>query len=106
MKSNLAVYLWIGIAALLLGSVYLIVEGVKVYKIFVESVVGKLVKTLVIVLLIELYSLGLVSFAFVKFYPKGTIFILPIVVLWIISLGYAIFAVRGAKQEVTGLTKK
>ena len=106
MSGNLSIYLWVGIGILLIGSVYLIVEGVKVQKIFADSIVGRLVKTLVVVLLIELYSLGLVSFAFVRFYPKGLIFILPIVFLWIVSLAYAILAVRGAKQEVANLTKK
>jgi len=105
MDSNLTIYLWIGIAILIIGSIYLIFEGVKVYRIFSDSTVGRLVKTLVIVLLIELYSLGLVSYAFIRFYPKGMLFILPIVILWIISLGYAIFAIRGAKREVIGLTK-
>ena len=106
MDSGLTVYLWIGIAFLIIGSVYLIIEGVKVHKIFADSIVGKLIKTLVAVLLIELYSLGLVSFAFIKFYPKGIIFLLPIVFLWIVSLGYAIFAVKDAKREVFGLTKQ
>ena len=105
MSGNLSVYLWIGIAALIFGSIYLIIEGVKVHKIFAESIVGRLVKTLVLVLLIELYSLGLVSLAFVRFYPSGLAFILPIVFLWIVSLVYAIFAVRSAKQEVVNLTK-
>lgn len=105
MDGNLAVYFWIGIAVLIVGSIYLIVEGVRVYKFFTESIVGRLVKTLVVVLLIELYSLGLVSFAFVNFYPKGLLFILPIIFLWIVSLLYAIFAIRSAKLEVTKLTK-
>ena len=105
MNENLTLYLWIGIALLIIGSVYLIIEGVKVHRIFADSVVGRLVKTLVVVLIIELYSLGLVSFAFIKFYPRGMTFLLPIVFLWIVSLGYAIFAVKGAKQEVSRLTK-
>lgn len=105
MDGNLALYFWVGIVALVVGSIYLIVDGVRVYKIFAESIVGRLVKTLVVVLLIELYSLGLVSFAFVNFYPKGLLFILPIIFLWIVSLLYAIFAIRSAKLEVTKLTK-
>ncbi len=106
MLGNLTIYVWIGIAVLIIGSIYLIVEGVKVHKIFAESIVGRLVKILVVVLIIELYSLGLVSFAFIRFYPKGMIFILPIVFLWIVGLAYAIFGIRGAKREVVNLTKK
>lgn len=100
---GLAIYLWIALALLVVGSIYLIVEGYKVHKLFLESVVGKLVKTLVTVFLIELYSLGIVSFAFIYFYPRGTIVLLPILVLWIISLLFAIFAIRSAKKQVTSL---
>jgi hypothetical protein len=99
------IYLWIGIGILIVGSIYLIALGMMVQKIFVDSIVGRLVKTLMVVVLIELYSLGLVCYALVRFYPNGIIFILPIIFLWIISLTYAIFAIRGAKQEVTKLTK-
>src|SRR3989338_1302774 len=106
MSGNLSIYLWVGIGILLIGSVYLIVEWVKVQKIFADSIVGRLVKTLVVVLLIELYSLGLVSFAFVRFYPKGLFFFFPLFFLWIVSLVYLIIAERGAGKKVFGLKKK
>ncbi len=102
---DLLIYLWVGIGLLVVGSAYLIVEGIKVQRIFADSIVGRLVKTLMVVVLIELYSLGLVCYAFVRFYPKGIIFILPIIFLWIISLAYAIYAISGAKKEVASLTK-
>lgn len=102
---NINTYLWLSLAVLIAGSVYLIVEGVRVHKLFADSVVGKLVKILVVVLLIELYSLGIVSYAFILFYPKGTVVLLPIMLLWIISLGFAIGGVRSAKQQVTRLIK-
>ena len=101
--NNLLIYLWLGIIILILGSAYLIIEGIKVQKLFAESIVGKLVKTLMVVVLIELYSLGLVCFIFIRFYPKGIIFILPIIFLWIVSLFYAIYAINGAKREVSKL---
>lgn len=104
--TDLTTYLWLALAVLILGSLYLIVEGYKVHKLFTESIVGKLVKALVVVFLIELYSLGIVSYAFVFFYPKGTIVLLPIVVLWIVSLAFAIFAIRSAKNQVAGLINK
>jgi hypothetical protein len=85
------------------GSIYLIVEGYTVHKLFAESVVGKLVKALVVVFLIELYSLGIVSFAFFFFYPRGVVVLLPIVVLWLISLVFAIAAIRTAKKQVSNL---
>jgi len=104
--NQLITYLWLALVVLVAGSVYLIVEGYKVHKLFAESIVGRLVKTLVVVLLIEIYSLGIVTFAFLTFYPNGTVVLIPIVVLWIVSLVFAIFAVRGAKREVTQLFKR
>ena|SRR6266403_928682 len=105
MYSSITDFLWLALALLVVGSVYLIVEGARVHSLFADSIVGRLVKTLVIVLLIELYSLGIVCFAYITFYPKGVVVLLPIVLLWLISLIYAIFAIRDAKQEVTKLMK-
>jgi hypothetical protein len=103
---DLMTYLWLSLVLLALGSIYLIVEGYKVHKLFAESIVGKLVRALVVVFLIELYSLGIVSYAFLFFYPKGAIVLLPIVILWIVSLFFAVFAIRSAKKEVTSLVGK
>ncbi len=91
-----------GLVILFFGSVYLIVEGYRVYKIFQESIIGKLVKTLVVVLLVELYSLGVLSILYLfasKF--QGVEVVLPIAGLWILSLLYAIVAIRTAKKQVT-----
>lgn len=101
--TNLTNYLWLALVVLVVGSLYLIVEGYKVHKLFAESIVGKLVKALVVVFLIELYSLGIVTYAFMFFYPKGVVVLLPIVALWIVSLVFAIFAIRSAKLEVAKL---
>ncbi len=103
--ANVSTFLWLALGILVIGSIYLIVEGYLVHKLFSESIVGRLIKVLVVVLLIELYSLGIVAFAFLTFSPKGTVVLLPIIVLWIISLAFAIFAVRSAKKEVTKLTE-
>jgi hypothetical protein len=103
--NELVTYLWIALGLLLLGSIYLIVEGYNVHKLFAESIVGRLVKTLVVVLLIEIYSLGIVLFVIFSYYPKGTVVVLPIVVLWLVTLVISIFSVRSAKHEVTQLIK-
>ena len=103
--SNLSTYLWIALGLLVAGSIYLIIEGVRVHHLFADSIVGKLVKTLVVVFLIELYSLGIVSYAFITFKPEAVGVIFPIVLLWLVTLVFAIFAIRSAKQEVAKLMK-
>ncbi|MDE2311919.1 MAG: hypothetical protein KGJ93_02395 [Patescibacteria group bacterium] len=105
MFSNLLTYLWLSLAVLALGSIYLIIEGYRVHKLFAGSVVGQLVKALVVILLIEIYSLGIVCFAFAVFYPKGVWVVFPIILLWIVCVGFAIAAVRLAKQQVSKLIR-
>ena len=65
-------YLWLALAVLVLGSIYLIIVGYKVHKLFADSIVGKLIRALVVVFLIELYSLGVLSYAFIYFYHELT----------------------------------
>ena len=103
---NVGPYLTLSLILLVAGSIYLIVEGYHVQKLFADSVVGKLVKALVLVFLIELYSLGIVSYALFFFYPKGAVVLLPIVGLWLLSLLFAIFAIRSAKRQVSSLVTK
>lgn len=102
---NLSNYLWVALTALALGSIYLIILGYKVNHFFADSIVGKLVKTLVIVFLIELYSLAIVCYVLIRFYPKGISVLLPIVILWIMSLGFAIFAIKSAKEQMIKIVK-
>ena len=103
---DVTTYLWLALGVLVVGSIYLSVEGYKVHKIFAESIVGKLVKALVVIVLIELYSLGMVTYAFLFFNPRGSLVMLPIVLLWLVTLIFAIFAVRSAKKEVAVLMQK
>lgn len=97
--------LWAGLVILIAGSIYLIIEGYHVHKLFADSVIGKLVKTLVVVVLVELYSLGVVSFAFVNFFPRGVLVLLPIVGLWIVCLIYSIYAIRSTRRAVSTLSR-
>lgn len=98
-------FLYAGFGVLLLGSLYLIVEALKVHRLFADSIIGRLVKTLVIVVVIELYSLGVVSYAFLSFFRRGVFMLLPIVGLWILCVIYSAYAVRGARTEVGSLIK-
>lgn len=103
--TNLITYFWLSLGLLVLGSIYLIIEGYRVQQLFADSVVGRLVKTLVTVVVIEMYSLGVASFAFVYFNPKNVLILLPIAILWLVSLGIAIFGVNSAKKEMYKLTR-
>ncbi len=99
-------FLYAGFSILVLGSIYLIVEAVRVHRLFADSIIGRLVKTLVVVVIIELYSLGVVSYAFINFFTKGIYMLLPIVGLWILCVIYSAYAVRSARTEVGTLIHK
>jgi hypothetical protein len=101
-----ATYLWLALIVLGIGSIYLIFLGYKVGKFFSDSIVGKLVKALVVVFIIEIYSVSIVCYALIKFSPKAVSVLLPVVLLWIVSLGFAIFAVRSAKTDMINILKK
>ncbi len=103
---SLLPFLYAGFIILVVGSVYLIIEAAMVQRLFANSIVGRLVKTLVIVVIIELYSLGVVSYAFLNFFQRGVFMLLPIVGLWILCVIYSIYAVRAARKEVGVLIKK
>ncbi len=99
-------FLYAGFAILIVGSIYLIIEAMRVHRLFANSIVGRLVKTLVVVVVIELYSLGVVSYALINFFSRGVAMLLPIVGLWILCVIYAAYAVRSARTEVGALVKK
>ena len=99
-------YLWLALVILAVGSVYLIFLGYKVGKFFSDSIVGKLVKALVVVFIIEVYSVSIVCYALIKFSPKAISVLLPVVLLWIVSMGFAIFAIRSAKRDMMSVLKK
>lgn len=106
LNQSLYPFLYAGFAILVIGSIYLIIEAFRVHRLFSNSIVGRLVKTLVVVVIIELYSLGVVSYAFLNFFSRGLVMLLPIVGLWILCVIYAAYAVRSARTEVSSLVKK
>lgn len=96
-------FLYAGFVILVLGSAYLVAEAVQVHRLFAESIIGRLVKTLVVVVLIELWSLGVVTYAFWIFYKQGLYMLLPIVAMWIMCVIYSIYAVKAARGKLKGV---
>ena len=76
---QISIYFWVALGVLVLGTIYLIVEGTRVHKLFANSIVGRLINVLVVVLVIELCSLAIVCYEFLSFYPEGSAVLVPIV---------------------------
>lgn len=90
---------------MVLGSIYLIIEGYRVHKLFANSIIGRLVQTLVVVVLVELYSLAVVSYALLSFSPRSVLVLIPIIGLWVMCLIYSIYSIHSTRREVSGLVK-
>ncbi|MFH1452556.1 MAG: hypothetical protein ABIH00_01085 [Armatimonadota bacterium] len=98
------IILGIGWPVLIAGSIYIFVRGRGVYKLVKGSLIGNLTKTLVFSVLIEMYSLGIVSTAFMYCEERGVYLVLPVFFIWFISFIATIRVLRTAKTEADKLT--
>ena len=96
--------LGIGWPVLIVGSIYIFVRGRGVYKLVKGSLVGNLTKTLVLAVLVEMYSLGIVATALMFCEEKGIFIVLPVFLLWFISFIATLKVLRQAKAEADRLT--
>jgi len=96
--------LGIGWPILIIGSIYIFIKGRKVYQLVKGSLVGKITKVLVYTMLVEMYSLGIVSTAFMFTDERSTYLILPIFLIWFITFAASLKVLNNAEQETNKLT--
>lgn len=100
------IILVIGWPVLIAGSIYLFVKGREVYNMVKGSLVGKITKALVFTMLVEMYSLGVVTTAYMfENAEKGVAVGLPIFVIWFVVFVWSIRTLVKAKQEVSKLNQ-
>ena len=108
--SNLSIVrdiiLFIGWPILIAGSIYIFVKGRRVYKLIKGSLIGILTKTLVLTVLIEMYSLGIVSTAFMFCNTSGVYLVLPVFFVWFISFVATLKVLRQAQVEADKISGK
>lgn len=100
------VILIIGWPILVAGSIYIFVKGRGVYKMVKGSLIGNLTKTLVFSVLVEMYSLGIVSTAFMFCQERGVYLVLPVFFVWFVSFIATLKVLRQAKTEADKLTSQ
>jgi hypothetical protein len=98
------IILGIGWPVLIAGSIFIFIRGRGVYKMVKGSLVGNLTKTLVFSVLVEMYSLGIVSTAFMFCQEKGVYLVLPVFLVWFISFVATLKVLQQAKKEADKLT--
>lgn len=96
--------LFIGWPILIGGSVYLFIQGKKVYELVKGSLVGKISKALVYTMLIEMYSLGIVCTAFMFCDPKAVYIVFPVFFVWFIVFIWTMKVLINATKEVKKMT--
>jgi len=98
------IILGIGWPVLIAGSVYIFVEGTKVYKLVKGSLVGKITKVLVFTMLVEMYSLGIVCTAYMFSNEQAVYLVIPVFGIWFVFFVWALKAIKWTKKEAGKLT--
>lgn len=99
------VILAVGWPVLIIGSIYLFIKGKHVYSLVKGSLVGKVVRILVITTMVEMYSLGVVSTGFMFYSVKGIFIVLPVFAVWFIMFGATMKVLMNAEKEARTLTQ-
>jgi len=96
----------IGWPVLIGGSVYLFIKGRHVYGMIKGSMVGKITKILVVSMVVEMYSLGIVATAFMfSDVEKGAAVSVPIFVVWFIMFVWSMKSFVTTTNEVQKLAQ-
>jgi len=96
--------LGVGWPVLIAGSIYIFLKGRSVYSMVKGSLIGRLTKTLVFSILIEMYCLGIVCTAYMFSDEQSTYLVLPVFMVWFVAFVASIRVLRQAKIEVEKLT--
>ncbi|MFA6272915.1 MAG: hypothetical protein WC673_00250 [Candidatus Paceibacterota bacterium] len=100
------IILAVGWPVLVAGSIYLFIKGREVYNLVKGSLVGKITKALVFTMLVEMYSLGIVTTAYMfENSEKGVMVGLPIFLIWFVVFVWSLRTLIKAKQEVSKLNQ-
>ncbi len=100
----MTIILVVGWPVLIVGSIYLLIKGRHVYALVKGSLVGKVVQILVYTMMIEMYSLGIVSTGFMYCSPRGMYIVLPVFLIWFIMFIMTMKVLMSAEKEARALT--
>lgn len=103
-KIIMTIILAVGWPVLIIGSIYLFIKGKHVYSLVKGSLVGKVVKVLVSTMMIEMYSLGIVSTAFMYCDVRSLYIVIPIFVIWIAMFLWSMKELMNAEKQTRGIT--
>ncbi len=100
------IILVVGWPVLVIGSIYLFIKGRQVYSMVKGSMVGKITKILVVSMMVEMYSLGIVTTAYMySNVDNGVAIGLPIFAVWFIMFVWSMKTLISATNEVHRMTQ-
>ena len=100
----MTIILAVGWPVLIIGSIYLFLKGRHVYALVKGSLVGKVVQILVYTMMVEMYSLGIVSTGFMLCSKTGTYLVIPVFIIWFIMFIITMKVLMNAEKEARTLT--
>lgn len=98
------IILLIGWPVLIAGSIYIFFKGRHVYNMVKGSLVGKVVRILVLTMIVEMYSLGAIATAYIFTSEKSVFVVLPIFAVWFIVFIITMKVLINAEREAKALT--
>ena len=100
----MTIILVIGWPVLIIGSIYLFIKGKHVYTLVKGSLVGKVIRVLVYTMMVEMYSLGIVSTGFMYCSIKGIYIVIPVFLVWFIMFIITMKVLMKSEREARALT--
>lgn len=95
------IILVVGWPVLVAGSIYLFVKGRQVYSMVKGSMIGKITKAMVITMLVEMYSLGIVTTAYMYADEKNGVLVgIPIFAIWFVMFIWSMKTLIVARNEI------
>lgn len=91
---------------LIIGSIYIFQRGRKIYQLVKGSLIGKITKVLVIALLLEMYSFGILTTVFMFSEEKNLYLVLPVFIIYFIAFISFLKALMLAEAEAKKLTNQ
>lgn len=101
----MTIILAVGWPLLIIGSVYLFIKGKTVYSLVKGSLIGKVVRILVYTMMVEMYSLGVVSTGFMYCSNKGVYTVVPIFMIWFVMFFITMKVLMNAEKEARALSE-
>lgn len=93
------IVLAVGWPVLIIGSIFIFLQGKRACSAVAGSLIGKLSKTLVGSMIIGMYSLGVIATAYMFDNPRSVYLVIPVFLIWFIAFMKSLAVLKSACDE-------